>query len=90
MVLKSEIHVLMDKYKGGSKDNFFKGLEIGDPLQLEFVVNDPGRNGDSLYASYMSLKNLRNNQEYITSITLMNKALDKIPMEPLGKYNLNE
>jgi acyl dehydratase len=80
MKLKTYI-TITGKYKGSSKHEFFKQLQIGDTVEvsIELARKQRGRTG-GLHATEVFLKNthLDKNAEYSTSMTMMVKALDKM------------
>ncbi len=80
MKLKTYI-TITGKYKGSSKHEFFKQLQIGDTIEVstELARKQRGPTG-GLYATDVFLKNthLDKNAVYSTSMTMMVKALDKM------------
>jgi len=80
MKLKNYI-TITGPYKGGSKDPFFKALQIGDTVEVSTNVRYIGRGSRTgLYATILTLKNCNrlDVEPYQASMTLVAKALAKM------------
>ena len=68
-------------YKGGSKDPFFKTLQIGDTVEVSTEVRNIIRGSHSgLLATMLTMKNCNrlDVEPYQASMTLVAKALSKM------------
>lgn len=70
--------IITSPYKGKSKFPFFSKLKKNDELLLELDLEPPGRNGNSLYASYVEITNMSNVETFKASISRLNMYLDKL------------
>lgn len=80
LVLKAQI-IVTGKCTSGSKHQLVKSLQRGDVLEFSTTIKPIGRNSGSLYATYVTVKNLTRPevQPYLDSITLAAKLLARIP-----------
>jgi hypothetical protein len=80
MKLKTYI-TITGKYKGSSKHEFFKQLQIGDTIEVSTELARKERGPSSgLFATNVQLANMARPgvEPYIISMTMMVKALDKM------------
>jgi hypothetical protein len=74
--------VVKSKYKGKSKYDFWKNLQIGDILEISLDLSPSERNGrGSLYATYLKVQS--GTSGFSDSISGVCKYIEKIDLDPV-------
>jgi len=70
--------IIKSKYKGKSKFDFWKELNVGDTVKLSIGLNPLGRGESGLYATQVELTNEITKLEFKDSINNICKYLSKV------------
>ena len=73
----SALFRLDEKFKTSAKSPFFKDFLVGDEIIISTLIEDKTRR-QRIFASYVTLTNVRNNLKYSTSFTVISKMLDRM------------
>ena len=80
MILKTSFRAIV-RYKGKSKFDFWNNIDLDDVIEVSMELRDPGRNGNSKYATMIRFRNMRTDEKFHASLAEAMKYLEKLPHE---------
>lgn len=78
MKLASCIWIGPKGYQGSSKFEFWQKVRDREILEISIELAPPGRNGNKLYATKVTVKNLDTKETFSCSLTEITNYLDKL------------
>ena len=76
--------VVTDTYKGKSKYDFWKNLQIGDTIEVSTRIKKYHRGGNGLNATDLNIKNERTGEIFKSTMSMTVNYLSQIKYEELA------
>lgn len=69
------------KVNGRSRAQMFKNVRVGDEIEFCLAIKPSGRSGSSIYAQYLDIKNLSNQETAKFSLNELGRIMKNFEFE---------